>query len=72
MPPSKGAGDRSLEANQTGLRDFGHFCAEVPKSLHIGAYPRVFGAYPRVFLIAAVFRAATRSLQTATFAARDS
>jgi hypothetical protein len=30
-----------LEANQTGLRGFGHFCAEVPKSLHIGAYPRV-------------------------------
>jgi hypothetical protein len=43
-------GDRPIEANETGHRDFGHFCAEVPKSLHIGAYPRVLliaGRLPR-------------------------
>ncbi len=39
---------------------FGHFCAEVPKSLHIGAYPRVL-------LIAAACRAAAKSLQAAIF-----
>jgi hypothetical protein len=46
----QGPGGSTLEANQTSLRDFGHFCAEVPKSLHIGAHPRVFsmrGRLPR-------------------------
>jgi hypothetical protein len=52
---AQGEPDASLKANQTGRRDFGHFCAEVPKSLHIGAHPRVF-------LIAAVYRAATKTL----------
>jgi hypothetical protein len=28
---------RPLIANQTGPLDFGHFCAEVPKSLHVAA-----------------------------------
>jgi hypothetical protein len=28
--------------NQTAPSSFGHFCDEVPKSLHISAYPRVF------------------------------
>jgi hypothetical protein len=40
---------------QTGLADFGHSCAEVPKSLHIRAYPRVY-------LIEAVYRAITKPL----------
>jgi hypothetical protein len=35
--------DRDLECrpslNQTAIFNFGHFCAEVPKSLHIGSYP---------------------------------
>jgi hypothetical protein len=31
----------ALGGNRTGPLAFGHFCAEVPKSLHIGAYPRV-------------------------------
>jgi hypothetical protein len=38
--------------NQTAISDFGHFCAEVPKSLHIGAYPRVLlieGGLPRCY-----------------------
>jgi hypothetical protein len=34
--------------NQTVTSDFGHFCAEVPKSLHIGAYPRVFADRSRL------------------------
>lgn len=49
--------------NQTATSDFGHFCAEVPKSLHIDAYPCVL-------LIAAVCRAAAKLLQAAIFAAR--
>jgi hypothetical protein len=52
-----------LEADQTGLAIFGHFCAEVPKSLHIAAHTRVL-------LIAAVCHAATKPLQAATFEAR--
>lgn len=50
-------------ANQTGPRRFGHFSAEVPKSLHIGPYPRVF-------LNEASDGAITKPLQPATFAAR--
>lgn len=46
--------------NGTALGDLGHFCAEVPKSLHIGAYPRVL-------LIAAVCHAAAKPLQAAVF-----
>jgi hypothetical protein len=33
---------RGYRLNGTAISSFGHFCAEVPKSLHIGAYPRVF------------------------------
>jgi hypothetical protein len=50
-------------ANQTATSDFRHFCAEVPKSLHIGAYPRVS-------LIGPFLDAITKPLQTATFAVR--
>lgn len=48
--------------NGTAPSRFGHFCAEVPKSLHIGAHPRVFQ-------FAAVRRAAAKPLQVVTFAA---
>jgi hypothetical protein len=51
--------------NQTATSDFGHFRAEVPKSLHIGAHPHVF-------VIAAARRAVTKPLQAVTFAARGS
>jgi hypothetical protein len=44
--------------NRTGPSRFGHFCAEVPKSLHIGAYPRVL-------LVVTVCRAAAKPLQAA-------
>jgi hypothetical protein len=47
---------RRPRLNQTATSDFGHFCAEVPKSLHIGAYPRVF-------LIGAFGGTITKSLQ---------
>lgn len=33
---------RPVGGNGTGPSRFGHFCAEVPKSLHICAYPRAF------------------------------
>lgn len=49
--------------NQTAILSFGHFCAEVPKSLRIGAYPLVL-------LIAALCGAATKSLQVAIFTDR--
>jgi hypothetical protein len=39
MPPMAIAG--VPDENETATI-FGHFCAEVPKSLHIGAYLRVF------------------------------
>jgi hypothetical protein len=29
----------SVPGNETAPSSFGHFCGEVPKSLHIGAYP---------------------------------
>jgi hypothetical protein len=32
----------SVPGNETATSSFGHFCAEVPKSLHIGAYPHAF------------------------------
>ncbi len=46
--------------NRTTTPHLGHFCAEVPKSLHIAAYPRVL-------LIAAVCHAAAKPLQAAVF-----
>lgn len=49
--------------NQTATSNFGHSCAGVPKSLRIGAYPRVL-------LIGAVCRANAKPLQAATFEAR--
>lgn len=48
--------------NGTCLSRFGHFRAEVPKSLHIGAYRRALQ-------IAAVRHAAMKPLQVGTFAA---
>jgi hypothetical protein len=50
---------------QTATSGFGHFCAEVPKSLRIGAHPHVF-------VIAAARRTITKPLQAATFVARGS
>lgn len=44
-----------LLGGQTALSVFGHFCAEVPKSLHIGAHPHAF-------LIAAICRDAPKPL----------
>jgi hypothetical protein len=48
--------------NGTAPSRFGHFCAEVPKSLHIRAYPTHF-------LFAAAGRRLGKPLQVATFAA---
>ena len=51
--------------NGTAPSRFGHFCAEVPKSLHIRAYPHAF-------LFEAAGRRLGKPLQVATFAARGS
>jgi hypothetical protein len=59
-------GSQLSDQGRSGIKpppaNFGHFCAEVPKSLHIGAYPCVL-------LIATGCRAATKSLQAARLVA---
>lgn len=52
---------RRSGGNGTCLSRFGHFCAEVPKSPHIGAHRRALQ-------IAAVRHALTKPLQVGTFA----
>lgn len=49
--------------NGTAPSRFGHFCAEVPKSLHIGAHPHAF-------LFGAAGRRLGNPLQAGIFAVR--
>ena len=58
---------RGRRRNQTATSNFGHFCAEVPKSLYL-----YIGAYPRVLLIGAVPTGNAKPLQVATFTDRQS
>lgn len=62
-PPAEARGRPA--GNGTAPSRFGHFCAEVPKSLHIRAYPHAFHS-------GAAGRRLGNPLQVATFAARGS